>query len=597
MTDAVLAAALFAVDPAGTGGVSLAARAGPARDAWLALLRGLLPDTAPVRRLPLHITDDRLLGGLDLAATLRAGRPIAQRGLLAEADGGVVLLAMAERLAAATAARLAAVLDAGEVVLERDGIAQRAPARIGVVALDEGMPGEETPPAALLDRLAFRVELDGLRTADLGEARGSEVAAARARLPAVRVGAAVIEALCAAALALGVPSLRAPLLAVRVARAAAALAARRVVSPEDAALAGRLVLAPRATTLPAPEEPEERDGSEDSVRDGSPEGMEESDAQGEQAVGDLVLAAAEAAIPAGLLSQLRLGDAARARGAAAGRSGARQSGARHGRPAGARRGEPRAGARLNLVATLRAAAPWQRLRQREEVPDPERAPKRVEVRRDDFHVTRLKQRARTTAIFAVDASGSAALHRLAEAKGAVELLLAECYVRRDRVALLAFRGAGAVLLLPPTSSLVRAKRSLAGLPGGGGTPLAAGLDAALALADTVRRAGQTPLVAVLTDGRANIARDGAAGRNRAEEDALGAARALRTAGISALLVDTSPRPAPPAQRLAVEMGARYLPLPYAGAAVVSQAIQAAAGVRAVSPAINVRAVSQAISYG
>ncbi len=97
MTDAVVAAALFAVDPVGVGGVAVAARAGPVREAWLALLRGLLPPSAPMRRVPLHVTDDRLLGGLDLAATLRAGRPIAQRGLLAEADGGIVLLAMAER--------------------------------------------------------------------------------------------------------------------------------------------------------------------------------------------------------------------------------------------------------------------------------------------------------------------------------------------------------------------------------------------------------------------------------------------------------------------------------------------------------------------
>jgi magnesium chelatase subunit D len=93
-------------------------------------------------------------------------------------------------------------------------------------------------------------------------------------------------------------------------------------------------------------------------------------------------------------------------------------------------------------------------------------------------VSRFKQRRETTTIFVVDASGSAALHRLAEAKGAVELLLADCYVRRDRVAMLAFRGKGAELMLPPTRSLVRAKRSLAGLPGGGGTPLAAGMDAA-----------------------------------------------------------------------------------------------------------------------
>ena len=120
------AAALFAVDPAGTAGVCLRARPGPVRDRWLARLRELLPSDGPVRRLPLNAPDDRLLGGLDLAATLRAGRPIAQTGILAEADGGVVLLAMAERLSTGTVARLASVLDRGEIWLERDGVANRS---------------------------------------------------------------------------------------------------------------------------------------------------------------------------------------------------------------------------------------------------------------------------------------------------------------------------------------------------------------------------------------------------------------------------------------------------------------------------------------
>ena len=99
------------------------APAGPVRERWLAVLRDLLPVDARLRRMPAQIEDGRLLGGLDLAATLRAGRPVAERGLLADAD--VVLLAMAERLPAGTAARLGAVLDAGEVVVERDGLALR----------------------------------------------------------------------------------------------------------------------------------------------------------------------------------------------------------------------------------------------------------------------------------------------------------------------------------------------------------------------------------------------------------------------------------------------------------------------------------------
>jgi magnesium chelatase subunit D len=245
-----------------------------------------------------------------------------------------------------------------------------------------------------------------------------------------------------------------------------------------------------------------------------------------------------------------------------------------------RRSELRAGARLNVIETLRAAAPWQPLRRRETLAahgaDRSRAhAPRVQVRSEDFRVTRFKQHTCTTTIFVVDASGSAALHRLAEAKGAVELLLADCYVRRDNVALIGFRGRGAELLLPPTRSLVRARRSLAGLPGGGGTPLAAGIGAALALADAVRRKGDRPVVVLLTDGRANVTRSGEGGRAQAEEEALGAARLLRGAGIAALLIDTSPRAHPLAQRLAGEMRARYLPLPYADAATVSRAVQAA----------------------
>ena len=196
---------------------------------------------------------------------------------------------------------------------------------------------------------------------------------------------------------------------------------------------------------------------------------------------DAVIAAAAAAIPAGLLARIVADDAASRSRGAAGRVGAMQASRRRGRPAGVRRDRPSAGARLDLMATLRAAVPWQRVRGRAAAgtsgrPDGRigRAP--IRIRAEDFHVGRFKQRGRTTTIFAVDASGSSALHRLAEAKGAVELLLADCYVRRDSVAVVGFRGRAAELLLPPTRSLVRAKRSLAELPGGGGTPLAAGFD-------------------------------------------------------------------------------------------------------------------------
>jgi len=312
----------------------------------------------------------------------------------------------------------------------------------------------------------------------------------------------------------------------------------------------------------------------------------------------------QAAIPAGLLANLKIGALQRAKSPTSGSAGAEQKNALRGRPVGARKGEPRAGQRINVLETLRAAAPWQKLRRNALVspsaPGPARPPAsssglapnssplspsapppatapRIVVRKEDFHVTRFRQLGQTTTVFVVDASGSSALNRLAEAKGAVELLLADCYVRRDSVAVLAFRGKVAEVLLPPTRSLARAKRSLAGLPGGGGTPLASAIDAAAALAGQIKRKGETPIVVLLTDGKANIARDGSPGRGPATSDALAAAAQLRATGVSALLVDTSPQPQSSAEQLAAAMGAQYLALPYGGAQSLNQAVRAVAG--------------------
>ena len=580
-SNAAYAAALFAIDRAGTGGVSLRAHPGPVRDSWLALLRELLPPSAALRRFHHSVSDNRLFGGLDLSATLQAGRPVAERGLLAHADQGVLVLTSAERASASLAARLGAALDLQEAVVERDGVALRYPARIGLVMLDEGTD-EERPPPALLDRLAFHVDADGIGWRDAldHDFHADDLAEARLRLPQIEVGDEVLLALCETALALGIASVRALFLAMRAARAAAALARRHAVSDDDASLAAALVLAPRATTIPFTEEPSQTDADNRESDRSEPESNDEREAaRQDQQLNDIIIQAARAAIPPGLLARLQFSGGKLARTPIAGRAGALQVSLRRGRPAGVRRGEPRAGARLNVIETLRAAAPWQALRRREAKQTTALGSKglRLEVRRDDFRVTRLEQRSETTSIFAVDASGSSALHRLAEAKGAVEQLLADCYIRRDRVALLAFRGSNAELILPPTRSLARAKRSLAGLPGGGGTPLATAIDAAYALADATKRKGQTPVVVLLTDGRANIARDGKPGREQAGLDALASARAVRATGLAALVVDISPQPHASAEQLAAEMGAHYLPLPYADAKTVSQAVRAASG--------------------
>jgi magnesium chelatase subunit D len=235
-------------------------------------------------------------------------------------------------------------------------------------------------------------------------------------------------------------------------------------------------------------------------------------------------------------------------------------------------GDPRTGARLDVLATLRAAAPWQKIR----IQTASRSPSqdtRLRIRPNDFRTIRFAERRETLTIFVVDASGSLALNRLAETKGAVELLLADCYIRRDQVALIAFRGKEAELILPPTRSLLRAKRSLSGLPGGGGTPMARGIDASAALAQSALRRGQTPLIVFLTDGRANIARDGAPGRPTARDDALVSAKILSRFAIKSLLIDTSPRAELQAEQLASAMGAVYLALPHVNAGAISGAVR------------------------
>jgi magnesium chelatase subunit D len=197
------------------------------------------------------------------------------------------------------------------------------------------------------------------------------------------------------------------------------------------------------------------------------------------------------------------------------------------------------------------------------------------IRPADIRVKRYEEHSDRLLIFTVDASGSAALARLGEAKGAVETLLSQAYAARDHVALIAFRGTGAELLLPPTRSLVQTKRRLAALPGGGGTPLAAGLADARLLAHRARAQGLSPTVILLTDGRSNIALDGTANRAQAATDAEAMAQALRREGVASLVIDMSLRPQDALQRLSGALGAPYIKLPRADARALSGAVSAA----------------------
>lgn len=540
--DALLAAELLRIDPL-LGGMVLRGD-GPARDRVVAAM-------SPVRRVPRNVDIDRLVGGLDLGATLALGRPVAQRGLLAEADGGAVLLTGAERADDAVVSMLCATLDSGQVVAERDGMSVRDAARIVVVALDDGVE-EERVAAALGERLAFWFDVSGQRGGGLvvvGDVGGGAAAIADVQ----------VTAIATVATALGVDTVRAMLFAVRAARALAVRDGRAVVSDADVAVAARLVLGPRATRLPAVEE--DAPAPPPPPGDAGDRGEQDSDAG---RLDDVVLEAVLASLPPDMLAAIADGADRRTPARGSGKGERRKSPTR-GRPVGVRAGVPRGGLRLSLIDTLRAAAPWQRLRGRE-------GP-RVRVRKDDLRIRRFENRAEATTIFAVDASGSSALARLAEAKGAVELMLAEAYVKRSQVALVAFRGEVAELLLPPTRSLARARRALAELPGGGGTPIAAGLGAARELAEAAKARGRTPFVVVLSDGRANVALNGRP-RSAAQSDAEDAARAIGAAGIAGAFVDISARPRAEGAALAAAMRARYFPLPRADARAMHAAVSA-----------------------
>ena len=578
--DACLAAALVAISPASCGGAIIASRAGGVRDSWLDLLKTLSPPGLRFLRLPVNAQPQRVFGGLDLAATLSAGYPVMQRGLLSEADGGMVIAAMAERMEPAVAAQIGSAIETGRLVVERDGLQLRVMTQFGLIALDESLDDEPGVPAALAEQLAFRVRLDGIPAREAGQSfyGAAQVAAARERLPRTRLDDEVCTGLCEVAMALGVESMRASIMAGRVAKLHAALHGRTLTTPEDAEAAVRLVLVPRATRLPdMTEEPQEQPPQPEPPQADDGGGNQEENDQpltAEQLT-DLLVEAAKAVLPADLLARQEAARLATSRAAAGGRSGGRTKSASRGRPVGTRTGELRPGSKLDIVETLRTAAPWQPLRRRErEAGGLPAHPAAIDVRKQDFRLKRFQQPAETTAIFLVDASGSSALNRLAEAKGAVELLLAECYVRRDQVALIAFRDDRADLLLPPTRSLVRAKGSLCALAGGGGTPLAHALETGLVLADGERRRGRTPLIVLLTDGQANVARDGTRGRAAARDDAARAARSIRAAGIRSLLLDISPRPGRPAAELATQMGATLVPLPYADARAVSTVVRA-----------------------
>lgn len=588
--DANLIAILLAINPRGLKGVTVKSQFGPVREAWLKYLKDLtVLCGSQILKAPANISADQLKGALDIEASLQSASLVMSKGLLERAEGNLLLLPMVERMDLQAIALVSQALDEKNTV---------DPAtHFGVVAFDESDNADEAISARLLDRLAFEIYLDQFSIADINESLEvdvQDIAKAKKRLPSVKCSNEYLEVMTKAGLSLGVSSFRANQFALETAKTLAALRGLAEVSQDEVIDAARLVYTP-SKRMHINSEMDQADQESDENQDDQAQDEDienqaddaqrdsESDQPNQEQpskedLEDMIVEAVKASIPPQLLHHPKKNlPAGKSAAHISGKSGAVQKNFLSGRPLTSRKGRPQDGRRLDILKSIRAAIPWQRLRGMMLDGDQQKtARSRIDFRTEDLHIKQYLRRRGTVTIFLVDASGSSATQRLAEAKGALEELLAQCYIRRDEVAMVSMRGSKAEIVLPPTRSLVRAKRNLATLPGGGGTPLAAGFRAVNEMAISLERKGLTPIIVVMSDGKANVNLHGVGGRESAHSDALMAAKELRIKNHRLLFVDTSPKPEILAQELSGAMAAQYFPLPFANSASSGKKISQAA---------------------
>ncbi|MEL6372193.1 MAG: VWA domain-containing protein [Pseudomonadota bacterium] len=536
--------------------------AGPVRDAWVQYLRASLTDTAKLVCLPAHMGADRLVETIDLAATLAEGRPVMSSALFDVSAPTVFLVRMADCLSTEIAGLMATCW--------RQSQTKTGGVPVALVLLDESLDDEPGPPHVLADHMSLDITLPGRFPP--GESAGSVGTHEAPSFPPLTDE--IIQSIDELATRLDVPGSDRRFMACRAAQWIAALGGRESVGEGDIEQAARLSLLPSARRMPVagndpdptppeppPEERDEPSAEADPQEQNDQEDVVDNEAMLERLVEIAAAARLQLAAIADANQRVRQSNAHQQ-----GRSGDLQNGAQRGRVIATRKGKDPRRHRLDLLATLRTAAPWQSYRGRS-VGAP------LVIRKEDLCTKRYQAHRETAILFLVDASGSSAIHRMAEAKGAVEGLLSSCYARRDYVSVIAFKGQGADLLLPSTRSVARARRALAGLPGGGGTPTAKGLKDLYELARLEQKKGRTVQLVILTDGKSNIDLEGHQGREQAHLDAVKITRLFRAQPWQSLFVDTGTRPGDQAAELARNMGARYLPMPYVEGGAISEAVR------------------------
>jgi len=554
----------------------------------------------PIVEVPVNVTEDRLLGSLDLERTIGSGRREVLRGVLAEADGGLLMVGDINLLDSSTANHIAHALDQKQVLLEREGVSAIHSADFKLLASFDPAAGESRPlltervdlivstgekyPAeeraeAVARRLLFEKNPSGfaedfvLETAEMR----SLIQEARARVTKIRFSTKHVRTISQIAMRLGVQGNRADAAALKAARANAALEGRSEIADDDIVVAIQLVLAPRATELPLeqPQQSEQPAETGDSREDGQID--EQNPSLG--SVEELMIQATDTPLPKDLLSPLKAHTRAARSGKHSGASTYDRG--RYVRSVMHRNGD----ARIAVDATLRSAAPYQTMRRLEaqsETSSNSTTSKRVRVEPSDLRFKQLKHRSGMLFILAVDASGSMAVNRMAQAKGALTRLLNRAYLYRDKVALISFRGEQAEVLLSPTRSVEMAKRIVDSLPAGGGTPISAAVLKATDLARMARLRGLSHAMLVLfTDGRANVGLTGGPAKRRdttIEDELKQLGRLLHTESISSVVVDTKSRfiSSGEGRALAQVLGSRYLYLPRFDATSVGRQVFAIA---------------------